>query len=91
RMLASADDDTARIREGFQRCHTRRPTEKEFTVLLAELNARREQYKSAPESAEQLLTVGESEVDSSLPPTELAAWTSVARVMMNLSEFVTKP
>ena len=91
RMLASADDDTVRIREGFQRCHTRQPTPQESRVLLAELNARREQYKSAPESAEQLLAVGESEVDSSLPPAELAAWTSVARVMMNLSEFVTKP
>jgi len=91
RMLASADDDTVRIREGFQRCHTRQPTPQESRVLLAELNARREQYKAAPESAEQLLAVGESEVDSSLPPAELAAWTSVARVMMNLSEFVTKP
>jgi hypothetical protein len=91
RMLVSADNDTKRIRNGFQRCHTRLPTQQELFVLLAELNARRNRYKSASESAKQLLSVGESEVDASLPPTELAAWTSVARVMMNLSEFVTKP
>lgn len=90
-MLASVDGDRERIREGFQRCHTRPPTEQELTILLAELNARRGQYRSAPESANKLLAVGESEVDPSLPPAELAAWTSVARVMMNLSEFVTKP
>lgn len=91
RMLAAAERDTDRIREGFQRCHTRPPTEQELSVLLAELDARREQYKSDPESAKQLLAVGESEVLSSLPKPDLAAWTSVARVMMNLSEFVTKP
>ena len=91
RMLASADDDEERIGEGFQRCHTRPPTQQELSVLLSELNARRKQYKSSAGSANQLLAVGESEVDSSLPPNELAAWTSVARVMMNLSEFVTKP
>ena len=91
RMLASADDDEERIGEGFQRCHTRPPTQQELSVLLSELNARRKQYKSSAGSANQLLAVGESDVDSSLPPNELAAWTSVARVMMNLSEFVTKP
>jgi len=90
-MLKSADTDRQRIRDGFQRCHTRPPTDKETAVLLAELKARTVQYQSDPESAKQLLAVGESEVDSTLAPTELAAWTSVARVMMNLSEFVTKP
>ena len=90
-MLKSADTDRQRIRDGFQRCHTRPPTDDETAVLLAELKARTGQYQSDPESAKQLLAVGESEVDSTLAPTELAAWTSVARVMMNLSEFVTKP
>ena len=91
RMLASAGNDRERLWDGFQRCHTRPPTDQETTVLLAELKARRKQYTSTPEAAEQLLAVGESEVDPSVVPTELAAWTSVARVMMNLSEFVTKP
>ena len=91
RILESNDDDKQKIRYGFQRCHTRPPTDQETAVLLAELNARRKQYTSSTEAAKQLLGVGESKFDSSTPPSELAAWTSVARVMMNLSEFVTKP
>ena len=63
----------------------------ETRVLLSELTSRRKQYTSDPESARQLIAVGESAVDSTIPDHELAAWTSVARVMMNLSEFVTKP
>ena len=86
-----ADDDRQRLHDGFQRCHTRPPTMQETRVLLSELTARRKQYTSDPESARQLLAVGESAVDSTIPDHELAAWTSVARVMMNLSEFVTKP
>ncbi len=91
RMLESADDDRQRLHAGFQRCHTRPPTMQETRVLLSELTSRRKQYTSDPESARQLIAVGESAVDSTIPDHELAAWTSVARVMMNLSEFVTKP
>jgi hypothetical protein len=39
-MLKSADTDRQRIRDGFQRCHTRPPTDQEIAVLLAELKAR---------------------------------------------------
>lgn len=91
RILESNGDDMQKIRYGFQRCNTRPPTDRETAVLLAELNERRKQYISSTEAAKQLLAVGESKIDSSTPLSELAAWTSVARVMMNLSEFVTKP
>ncbi|MDB4506281.1 DUF1549 and DUF1553 domain-containing protein, partial [bacterium] len=91
RILESNGDDMQKIRYGFQRCNTRPPTDQETAVLLAELNERRKQYISSPEAAKQLLAVGESKIDSSTPLSEFAAWTSVARVMMNLSEFVTKP
>ncbi len=91
RILKSSGTDIVRLRDGFQLCHTREPTDQETEVLLTELNDRRKQYASDPESAQQLLAVGESEIDGSMVPTELAAWTSVARIMMNLSEFVTKP
>jgi hypothetical protein len=36
------------------------------------------------------LSFGESKVDEKLDPVELAAWTMVANLLLNLDEFVTK-
>jgi hypothetical protein len=43
-----------------------------------------------PESAEQLLSVGESERRAELDVTQLAAWTIVASAILNLDETITK-
>jgi len=37
-----------------------------------------------------VLKVGESPVDATLPPAELASWTVVASQFLNLDEFLTK-
>ncbi|MCO6455694.1 MAG: PSD1 domain-containing protein [Pirellulaceae bacterium] len=80
-----------RIAAGFQRCLCRPPNEEELQVLHEILQERLAQYRNQPEEARRVLQVGESPHDESLDTAELAAWTTVARVMMNLSEFVTKP
>ena len=43
-----------------------------------------------PQAATKLLGVGESARDKRLNPSELAAWTTVASVILNLDETVTK-
>ena len=47
-------------------------------------------YQSAPKQAELLIATGVSEVPVDVSKAELAAWTSVARTVMNLHEFVTR-
>lgn len=47
-------------------------------------------YRGDPGAAAKLLRVGESECDKSLDAAELAAWTSVASVILNLDETITK-
>ena len=42
------------------------------------------------EQAEKLLTVGQAPAPKDLPAAELAAWTNVARVILNLDETLTK-
>jgi hypothetical protein len=49
-----------------------------------------EYYRREPAAATALLAVGDSPVDSALPPAELAAWTIVASQVMNLDEALTK-
>ena len=41
-------------------------------------------------AAEQLLKVGDLTSPSSLDPADLAAWTSVSRVLLNLHETITR-
>jgi type II secretory pathway component PulL len=42
------------------------------------------------ESAKKLIAYGESKADESLKPDELASWTLVANLLLNLDEVVNK-
>jgi hypothetical protein len=59
-------------------------------VLLDILSESREHFAVNPEAAEELLTVGESRPDERLDRAELAAWTSVCSMILNLNESITK-
>jgi hypothetical protein len=68
-----------------------RPATTEEAKLLADLYARhRDQYQADRKAAENLLRVGDHPVAKDLDPAELAAWTSVARVVLNLHETITR-
>jgi hypothetical protein len=47
-------------------------------------------YKADPKAAQALIAVGQSAVPKDLDAAELAAWTSVARVLLNLHETITR-
>ena len=89
-LTESGSSDKERIVYGFRLCFARPPDERETALLQRVLNRRRQQYRSTPESSRQLLSVGESAVSDSEDAAELAAWTTIGRVLFNLSEFVTK-
>lgn len=75
---------------GFQLVTARQPSEEELAILREAYNEEFERF-TADESAEkELLQVGESVVESKHPPAQLAAMTSVARLILNLNEAITK-
>ncbi|WP_339736397.1 DUF1553 domain-containing protein [uncultured Gimesia sp.] len=47
-------------------------------------------YQSDPKAATELIAVGESKPDATLNPQELAAWTMVANLILNLDEVLSK-
>ena len=47
-------------------------------------------YRASEDQARDLIGVGESEPDATLDPVELAAWTHVTQVILNLDEVVTR-
>ena len=92
RTLQSAEPETAkRIDWIWKEVLSRLPEKTEAEVLTKVYERHRIQYEADPESAKQLLNVGTLPVNESLDTVELAAWTSVARVVLNLNETITRP
>lgn len=83
--VPAVDDD--RLRYVFRRCMAREPSVRELVRLSDYLQEQRQQFTDFPSDAEAVappaLPANTSVVDG-------AAWTSVARVLMNLDEFITR-
>jgi hypothetical protein len=85
-----ATDDAARLVELFRRCTARVPRPSERERLLARLATLRTVYAEDPSAAGKLITIGESAPEASVPPQELAAWTAIASLVLNLDEVLSK-
>jgi hypothetical protein len=84
--IAPAD----RIAYGFRLVTARRPLEPERETLRGLFERQLERYVADPASAGQAVSFGESKPNASLNPSELAAWTLVANVLLNLDETLNK-
>jgi len=84
-------DDTQRIHWMWERATSRLPNAEETQVLLQLLQRHRQHYRDQPAAAQQLLKVGDHPVPSDWPAAEIAAWTNVARAILNLHETITRP
>jgi hypothetical protein len=91
RIMSEASDDIAeQISLGFRISLARKPNTEELQVLMQLYWEQLAEFRKTPQSAVRLLAIGESIPGANLDSAELAAWTTVARVLLNLSEFVTK-
>ncbi|MFM8219486.1 MAG: DUF1553 domain-containing protein, partial [Planctomycetaceae bacterium] len=79
-----------RLRRAFDRALNRAPRPAEQVLLLELLERHTAQYRAEPESARALLSVGSTPVEAGSDPAELAAWTSVTRLILNLHETITR-
>lgn len=91
RLLTECDGDTNdRIAWAFQQALQRAPSAQEAKTL-ASLHARHlADYQQQPGDAEALLKTGAAPVPEKMASPELAAWTHVARVLLNLHETITR-
>jgi hypothetical protein len=83
-------DANARIDFAFRTAVGRPATTGEMQILAGLAAKHQAEYLAAKEEATALLTNGESKAPDGLDAAELAAWTSVARVILNLHEVVTR-
>jgi hypothetical protein len=90
-LAEGGPDDAQRLRWMFRRATSREPQEPEVHILRELLQKHRQHYQAQPEEARRLLSVGDHPVPPTIPPAEVAAWTSVARALLNLHETITRP
>ena len=85
--------DATRIDFAVRQALGRKPSADEVQVLAKLCRKHRADYALDPDAAAQLIHVGEwplPDDDPAETPVELAAWTSVARVILNLHESITR-
>ncbi|MCI0639394.1 MAG: PSD1 and planctomycete cytochrome C domain-containing protein [Gemmataceae bacterium] len=90
RLLKEAQTTDDRLTLAFRLATARTPGEKELGVLRGVLEKQLARYRQNEEAALKLLAVGESPRDERIAPAELAAWTMVSSVILNLDETITK-
>ena len=90
RMINARLNLNERIELGFRIATSRIPNAKEREVLAHLYLQRLEFYRQQPASAKILISVGESDAEVDLAAPEQAAWITVARALLNLSETITK-
>lgn len=90
RVLAESGSDDQRIVWAWRRALQRNPDDKELSTLRKVLGERRAAYKADAPAAEQFLKVGLAPPPAGLDHTELAAWSHVTRVILNLHETLTR-
>ena len=89
-LLEGGTNEKSRMAYAFRLATARKPSGKETGVLRKLLETELAAFTKNPQAATKLLDVGESARDKRLNPTELAAWTTVASVILNLDETVTR-
>ncbi|HXG60695.1 MAG TPA: PSD1 and planctomycete cytochrome C domain-containing protein [Planctomycetota bacterium] len=88
RRGGSGDED--RLAWAFRCALSRPPASRELEIMAGLLRKHRAEYAADPKAAESLIRAGASPVPRDLPAPELAAWTSVARALLNLHETITR-
>ncbi|MDQ3685083.1 MAG: PSD1 and planctomycete cytochrome C domain-containing protein [Acidobacteriota bacterium] len=85
----AAPDLRERIIYGFRLCVSRRPKEAEVEQLIALYNEQLQHFTKEASAAEKVVKMSDAVSGTASAP-EMAAWTMVANVLLNLDETVTK-
>ncbi|MCG6156568.1 PSD1 and planctomycete cytochrome C domain-containing protein [Rubinisphaera margarita] len=89
-MKAGGSTPESRLAWGWEVTTSRPPTDNELSLVASLLKDYRERYQNDAAGAKEVITFGESKPDEKLDPSELAAYTLVANLLLNLDETINK-
>jgi hypothetical protein len=87
-MTQGGESDAERLDYAFKLAVSRTPDDYERGVLMSLLDSARQSFTT--ETAGKLTTIGLAKTGDKTDPQELAAWTTVARAILNLNETNTR-
>jgi len=91
RMITTRNGVQDRLVMGFRAVTSRQPEPGEIRMLEHSLNARMDHFARHPEDARQFLALGERRRSTEVNTSELAAYTMVVSLILNLDESITRP
>jgi hypothetical protein len=89
-IVEGGRDPASRARYAFRLATGRQPAAAEVKVLLGVYAKQRAEFEKRPAAADKLLAVGGFKPPAGMDPAELAAWATVASLILNLDETLTK-
>jgi hypothetical protein len=89
-MKSKVPSGETRLSSAFQAATGRRPKSAELAVLCQSFADQLARFRGDSRAAKTLVESGESRPDPSLDPVELAAYTAVAQLILNLDETINK-
>ena len=89
-IYKSSATTAERLNFAYRTALSRSPQESELKLLSSLYEKHLLQYQTDKPAAEKLLSIGDAPSAKDIDPAELAAWTSVSRVILNLHEVITR-
>lgn len=89
-ITTGGDTLPRKIDYAYRRGLARAASPAEVEILSRLYHKHAAEYAANPQAARELVSVGDTPLPASIATTELAAWTSVSRVILNLHETVTR-
>jgi hypothetical protein len=89
-MKEAAADTNKRAAHAFRLCLSRAPQAKELKRLVALYDEELVRFKQDPAAAEKIAAAELGKPPENLDLAQLAAWTVVSNVLLNLDETITK-
>lgn len=89
-LISTGASDREHVQKIFQHALSRLPSEEEIAILTELIAAQRLRYKQNPESAADLVRVGQKPVAESIDVVELASMLAATRAVFNMHEFITR-
>jgi hypothetical protein len=89
-LAGPVQSEQARLDEAFKKALSRSPRNSESQSLLKFLAVQEDHYKQDPDETKKLMHIGLAPPPQEGQQTEVAAWTQVCRVILNLHETITR-
>jgi hypothetical protein len=90
RVMHEGKTSDDRLTQAFRRVTGRTPAAKELEILRKNFDFHFAEFRDNTAAAKKLLAIGASKPDPKLDPSELAAYSAVCNMLLNLDEVLTK-